>query len=222
MLVGPRRGLLRSAPVVATSAPTWTKKVGPAIQTVGFGSTSATFSSQAINNSSTSDYIIVKVGSKDAHITSVTIGGDAMTKACESGTDDFSAFIWYRTGNIYTTPDIVINAGAYLDRCGITAGILTGVTSLGTTQSLPLGFNADPHTTSAITVPSTGFGLFIHISGVDASPTVNTGTQDYYTASGDNSFSIVTGYISASGSQTPSVSGFGFNGSAMTAAPWGP
>lgn len=214
----------------AAAAPTWTKKVAPAIASLAYGSGTATFSSQAINNASSSDVIVVCVGAQASvgnTVTGITIGGDAMTQGIKTTGTGFVSGIYYITGHTYTTPDIVVSNADTFNFVGITAGILTGVNATpGTGQKTEFGFLADPQVTAAITVPSSGFGIVTLVSNIDVasgSVTFNTGTKDYVTNSGGGAFTIASGYISTSGSQTPSISGgFDFAGTCVCALPWGP
>lgn len=160
------------------------------------------------------------------NVSGVTIGGDAMTQAVQgdNGTNgNFALSIWYKTGATYTTPNIVVSGSGMTD-VGMTAGILTGVTAApsGSPATKPYGFTGDPQTTSsALTIPSTGFGIVVACSETPgAGATWNVGTEDYDISSAG--WLHTSGFISTSGSQTPSISGFSFAGCGIAAAAWGP
>lgn len=221
-IAGNERG--RGAAIIGGggAAPAWTATANPAIVNNGFGTSTTTFTNQAIGTAS-ADRIVVVFGSSTFNpTTGVTCGGNAMTLAVQSdpaGTQDAS--VWYLNVTTGTTATIVVEGG--IQFVGITVGILTGVTATPTTTAIdPSESGGDPYTTTtALTVPSTGFGLVVLGSNSTAVPfTWNVGTRDFSTTSAG--MSIETGFISASGSQTPSISGPGFASTYIAAATWGP
>ena len=211
-------------------APTWTKTAAPAIQNLAYGPSTATFSSVAIGTASSSRIVIVFVAANYAATTTAitcTIGGNAATLAVAnsySGTGP-TDLIFYLAVPSGTTATIVLTVAATpspaFGYVGITVGALTGVTATPTsTATQNSQYAADPQvTTSALTVPATGFGLVVGAGG-GSTATWNVGTEDYMVNSAG--LNITSGYISASGSQTPSISGFSFAFFGMVAATWGP
>jgi hypothetical protein len=206
------------------AAPTWTKKAGPAIQNIAFAVNFADFTSVGLNNSSTSDTIVVMVTTSDRRIGSATVNGDSMTLALGSSTGTKAAYIFTRTGNIYTTPTVTITSfdSSTLGYIGMTAGVLTGVNATpSSTGVLTYGYVATPATT-AITVPSSGILLAV---GGSETGTADAGwniTEDYDLASG-SAWRHSSAYSLTTGSVTPTVStGWDFVGSALAAAAWGP
>ena len=215
------------------SSPAWTKTAAPAIQNIAYsGATTVTFSSVAIGAASSNRIVIVNVCANHSASNSVTCtidygsGATSATLAVansSSGTGPIDA-IFYLAAPTGTTATIVLTATGTTPTfgyVGITVGALTGVTATPTsTATQDSGYNADPQvTTSALTVPATGFGLVVG-GGGGGPPTWNVGTQDYYTTSAG--LVMTSGYISASGSQTPSISGFSYAFFGMVAATWGP
>jgi len=211
------------APAVATGA-TWTPTAGPAINNEAFGSFDSTFSSLAVNNASTSDVVVICISTSARHITGVTIGGDAMTLAAESSSSTAAASIWYITGEIYTTANVVVSAAAGLQFVGCTVGVLTGVDPTpGPAAVKAFGFNADPQvTTTAATIPDGGFAIVVLASGAGGSdPVWNNGTENYDLNSGSD-WRHTSGYDDTPGAFTASISGFSFAGSAIAVVPWAP
>ncbi len=212
--------------VAGGGSPTWTVTATPAIQNIGFGSNDATFASTAVNNSATTDTIIVRVSCNNRNISAVTINGDAMTEAAESNATAGVAntSIWYRTGNIYTTPSIVASGPAGLQFCGIDVGVWTGASSVpgGTTGVLAYGYGADPQLASSVTIPVGGVGLAIGASETGANtPTWNNMTEDCSLASG-SSWRHTSGNSVVAGALAVSVSGYpgaGFGIAVITLAP---
>lgn len=213
-------------------APTWTKKANPAIQFLNFGSGMATFASQAINNLSSSDVIVVMAGgqcSNGSRLTSVMCGGDAMTKAVESGNADVQCQIWYITGHIYTTPNIVFTAGSLggdvFKWASMTAGVLTGVTAVPTsTGAKTEGFYADPFSASSVTNPAGGYALAVALNELDSNPTWDNMTEDYDLSSvglGDESLRHTSAYSEVAGALAAQISGWNFSGQSMAVATWG-
>jgi hypothetical protein len=207
-------------------SPTWLKTANPAVQTVGSGNT-ATFSGANIGTAS-SDRIVVVCAATDGggplvSPNGVTIGGTNATLAKASNAGTKNAEIWYLNVPSGTSATIAVTGTTGLTYSGITVGILTGVTATPTTTAAEAyGYNGDPNTTSsALTIPATGFGIVCGGSESNGTPTFNVGTLDYKTATGA-SWSVLSGYISTSGSQTPSISGYSYSGLGIAAASWGP
>lgn len=220
---GVGRGPAAPAVTVTTDAGlSWTKKVGPAIQNIAFGANSATFSAQAINNSSTGDLILVKVSTNARAISGVTIGGDAMTKVVESGTGAAAVSIWKRTGNTYATPDIVVSAADALGYVGMSAGVLTNANTTETATGVKsYGYGADPQTASAVTIPNPGFALIVAASETGGNdPTWNVGTEDY-DLQATTAWRHTSGFHGTAGSFTASISNWNFAGSGMAVAVFG-
>jgi hypothetical protein len=231
MLIGARRALLRRPKIVAAGgSPTWTKTAGPTPQNIAYGSASATFSSTAVNNAATSDTIVVMVGERshsNGPTTGVTIGGDAMTSVIQTAgaTPTHNCSIWRRTGNIYTTPNIVVTAaGSVYNFVGITVGYLANVTTTATdTDKLDHEITASPQSAGAVTNPNPGVVLAVAMSEYDGSdPTWNNITEDYdlATALGDG-LRLTSGYSTTAGSVTAGITGWHFVGTAIAVAAWG-
>lgn len=218
-------GIWRGAasPVVtgttASAGVTWTKTAGPAIQDLGF-SGPGTFSSTTVNNPATSDTVVVMASTSVGAVTSVTIGGDSMTKAVESNTGANAASIWYRTGTIYTTPTIVVNGA--IKFCGITVGYLAGATATPTdTDVLAYGYNADPQSPGSVTGPASGRILAVACSETGGNdPSWSNMTEDYDLASG-SSWRHTSAYSNSTGAFTAALNNFNFAGCGMAIAAWG-
>jgi len=136
-----------------------------------------------------------------------------------SGTDGHISEIWY--GNTTNSSDNIVltcSVASSLGWIGITVGKWTGAT-VGTPQLTAFGFPNDPQTTPAITIAPGGVGIVCLQADNDATPTWNIGSPDYDSTSGAAAFSLMRGSISATGSQTPSISGFAFAGTSMVALP---
>jgi hypothetical protein len=203
------------------AVPAWTPTANPAIVNNGFGTSTTTFTNQAIGAASADRIVVVFVSSTLNPTTSVTCAGVAMILAAQSdpaGTQDAS--IWYLGVPAGTTATIVVEGG--IQFVGITVGILTGVTATPSSTAVKIaGGTGDPQTTStALTIPATGFGLVVMgVNGGVGGYTWNVGTVNYSTVAAG--MSIDTGFISAAGSQTPSISGPGFATTYMASAAWG-
>lgn len=208
----------------------WLKTDNPAIQNIGFGSASATFTNAAIGTASADRIVVVCVSSKvgiDGPTVACTIGGNAATKALQNTlANGYIQSIHYLLVTSGTTATVVVTysggASPAISFAGITVGKLTGaVAAPTTTASRNYGYNADAQTTTtALTVPAGGVGVVVGGSETpNGSLTWNVGTQDYSTISGTDT-QITSGYITASGSQTPNISGFNFTGFGIAAATW--
>jgi hypothetical protein len=206
------------------AAPTWLKTDNPPVQTISSGST-ATFLGANIGTASSNRIVVVCAATRiGGPLTGVTIATNPTTLAKASNVGAVNAEIWYLSVPSGATADIVLTGTAALQYIGITVGILTGVTATpNSTALLAYGYNPDPNTTSsALTILSTGFGIVCGGSETpNATPTFNVGTLDYERATGAL-WSVLSGNISASGSQTPSISGYNSAGLAIAAASWGP
>jgi len=205
---------------------TWTKKAS-VIRDDAYTSSSTTLTAAPINNTSISDVIVVCINT-GLVLSTVKIGGFDMTKVVEAGTGQVS--IWQITGRTFTTPNIVLTStGPTFGGVGITAGVLTGVSSTVPTGAnlavRAIGFFPNPVTTSfPLTVPTGGFGIVAYSQGSLAGVTPNAGLFEDYdlsTAAGSGGFlGLWMGYMTATG--TPSVNGDPYIGSAIAAAAWGP
>jgi hypothetical protein len=222
VLISSRRSLLyRPAVIAAAASPTWVKTDGPAIQNINNVSDTATFTSVAVNSGAT-DVVVVCVGGTGqmASIT-VSIGGDAMTKAIQN-TGANCASVWYKQG-AYVTPNIVVFAGSSvpIDDIGISVGKLSNVTAAPTsTAKLDFNFHSDPITmASSVTVPSGGFAIAMATNASDNDPTWTNITEDYDLSNA--SLRFTSGYSSSAGALTPALNGWNGNGSQMAVATWG-
>lgn len=210
-------------PAAAGGGLTWTDTAGPAIQSIGFATNVITFSSAAVNNPATANTIVVTVStSANGPTTGVTIGGDAMTSVIASSAGTVGCSIWRRTGNIYTTPNIVVTTTAAAQFVGITVGYLENANTVQTdTDVKTYGYTADPQSPGAITIPTGGIAVAVLCSETGANdPTWNNGTEDFDLVSG-TSWRHTSGSHAVAGAFTLSISNFAFAGSAIAIAAWG-
>jgi hypothetical protein len=210
----------------AGASVTWTKKAVPALQDLDYlGPNTATFTSVPVNNSSTSDVIVVMVTNSGIQLTEVRIGGNLMTFVVGSSTMG-AATIWRYTGAIFTTPDIAVKAATGLEFVGISVGVLTGVNPVPVNTAImaPTAGPSPFETATVLTVPSGGFGLVIYGEAtVNGSVTPNAGlTQDYTATIGAvaDGLTLWSGYTTTS--IKPSLNGSSYYGQSIASASWGP
>jgi len=200
------------------SSPAWTKKAGPAMQDTAYSSSSATFTAVPVNNTATSDIVIVCA--TGITYTGVTIGGNAMTLVV--GSTGLS--IWKYTGTIFTTPNIVVTAGGAIPFTGITVGVLSNINPAQTDTAIKaVGFDPNPQVaTSTLDIPVGGFGIVAYQQGAIGAITPNNITQDYSLslAATATDTMLWSGYMTTSG--VPSLDGAAYVGSILVSAAWGP
>jgi len=203
---------------------TFTPTDNPPIQNLGLVSGTATFSNVNIGTPSSDRIVVVSVaGQFNNNLPTVTIGGASATEATSTKGTRFPTGIWYLNVPAGSTTTIVVSADA-INYVGITVGELTGASPTPTSlATLDYGYQADPQVTPmALTIPVNGVAIIAAGSETpNSSFTFNVGTDDYSTIAG-TSWQILEGHISASGSETPSISGFNYTGFGMSAAAWGP
>lgn len=217
----------------APPAVTWTPTANPAIQDLSFVS-SATFTGASIGTAAGNRWVVVCVsiasGVSNNPASGVTVGGASLTLAkgnSWASDNGSSQSIWYGNITTGTTANIVVTAttAGSLTEAGIGVGALTTTTGApNTTADLQYNVGSDPQvTTSALTIPSNGIGIVCGGSSQPAvTPTWNVGVQDYNVINGGSNWQMLLGHISATGSRTPSISGYNGNKFGMSAASWGP
>lgn len=159
-------------------------------------------------------------------VTGVTVGGTPLTLVADTtGGGNSGESLWY--GSIPTGSTATIVAPTTLTFPNsisiVVMTINTSTPTPGASQIRARGFNADPQTTAAITVPAGGVGIMFGGGVFSASPTVNWNggvfDANYQTAA---NLQLVASHILTAGSQVPSVTGWNFGGFGMVAVPWGP
>lgn len=200
----------------------------PASINHGFGTGTATYTNANIGTAASDRIVVVNIGGRTGNtsgdtFSSVTIGGNAATLAARATHgNSFLIEQWYLAVPTGTTATVAftLSGGDVFDRSFCTVGQLTGsASSPANTATKPSGFTGDPNvTTSALTISSGGQGLVaLFGDGANATPTYNVGTRDYAVV---NSDTLTSGHITATGSQTPSISGFSGNNTAIVASSW--
>lgn len=206
--------------IVPPAGVDWTPQAAPPIQNIGYGSSAATFTNQVFGVG----LGIIKVARTGVGVMSgVTVNGVAATlvtgASIVSGSD---------VNQIYQIP--IATAGSYSvvvtgtnvhQFCAIHVGTLTGASATRTAVATKaFGFEGNPLSTGAITLPANGIILAMLSIGnsngtnaVWASPAVEDGEAIQGTG-----YQLSSAYLQAAG--TPTVSGENAQYSGMVAAAW--
>jgi hypothetical protein len=204
------------APVV----PPWTKTY-EAIINNGYGNPK-TFTAVPVNNVSTADTLVVFVTNDNASISSVSIGGYAMTQGVQASVSTRGVGAWYLTGYTLTTANVIVTGSQGFSNLGITVGFLHGFTSTPTSTATCLTFPVDPRSTStAITVPTGGIGFAVYgVTGAGPAVWSNMPNVDSSLA---NTWTHSVVHTTTVGSVSPTASGgFSYQAGYIVAITWGP
>ena len=189
-----------------------------------------TYNAVGIGTAAANRYVLICIAtSNNGYATAVTIGGVSATKAVE--TDDnnigIAVELWYANVPTGTTATVKVTTLAPFPNSMIiaTATINTATPAPSSQAIQPWGFRADPQiTSSAVTIPSNGVGVFCGASTKNA-PTItyNTGTKDSNVSGpSTTAWDLTMGHNATAGSWTPSYLGAGSSGTLAVAAAWGP
>jgi hypothetical protein len=239
--IGPAFGyaVTRQPPAPAGSALAFAVTATPTVLTSAFANSVFTFSGCSIG-AAASDRIVVVCASASGfrNTTGVTIDGSAMTLAVSNGASNSNA-IWYKPWPTGTTATIVITLDVVGDYAGCMVGRLVGCSGAPTaTQAFNESVGWDPHAfPSPITVPTGGALIVFAVLHPDSSlpqdwsavpALIDDGIDPggAWRASSGTFLNVV--HTLTAGSITPSVSSlspandFGYGGSVMLEAAWGP
>jgi chitodextrinase len=234
-----------SASATTQAGVTFTPTDDPAIQYLGYGGPTVTFSNVNIGTPSSDRVVVIGVVNNnvngDSGTIGVTIGGITATEAAFSDTSTTSsASLWYASAPTGTSATVVVTAGGGgIAEMGILAGAINGASSVApsATSTHPTVFDAgDPQlipTSGTITVPANGVAVIFgednyYGSGSPIWTNTTSVNGDYFLATTTgNGAAEMMAHSYATGAQSYSVSssvnnGFAFGGFGGVVAVWKP
>jgi hypothetical protein len=182
----------------------------PAWQNIGFGSSSATFSGQAVGSTGTGNVTIVSVsittGGGASPITSVEVGaGNFATKAVDNGTD-LANSIWYIATPAGGTQNIIVTNGSSINLIGINVSQITNVATLGTpvANTATWTFVSPTLALGTVSIPANGIAVVSSMiqSTAGTTPPVSEFTVDSVVVA-SSVYETVSGHTTATGSVSP-------------------